>query len=288
MLGRFYRFVLSTIRAGISQDYTGTAAEMAFYALFAFFPAVIVMTSLFSAFGSSNLMLDILQYFGVVVPDYVHDYIISMANELVTNNNVGFLTFGFLISMVVASNAMFAVIKGINRSYHLTETRPVWYTRGLSILLIFSVAIVIFIGTNALVFGKIILYFIIKYTIIPKQTVALISMFRWPTIFLALFAVIFRNYYLAPNIKGNLKAQFYSAMPGTFFFCFAWIVSSWLFSIYLNHINIYDKFFGALGVFAVFLLWLYYTAIVMLIGGEINYRIYEKIKDRDKMLKTII
>ena len=107
---------------------------------------------------------------------------------------------------------------------------------------------------------------------------------------MALFAVIFTNYYLAPNIKGNLKARFYSAMPGTFFFCFAWILSSWLFSVYLNHINIYDKFFGALGVFAVFLLWLYYTAIVMLIGGEINFRIYEKIKDidKDKILKTVI
>ena len=50
----------------------------------------------------------------------------------------------------------------------------------------------------------------------------------------------------------------------------------------------YNKFFGAMGVFAIFLIWLYYTSFILLLGGEINSRFFEKLKDAKKFLNTII
>ena len=144
-----------------------------------------------------------------------------MLKEIIINYNGGFLTLTFFISMLIASNAMFAVIKGLNRAYHLEETRPLWYTRLLSIALLFLTALVIFIGTNAIVFGKIIMGYIASIKIIPQFTIDLISVFRWPFIFLALYAVFLVNYYFMPNIKHNRKAKFLAALPGTFFFCVA-------------------------------------------------------------------
>ena len=50
----------------------------------------------------------------------------------------------------------------------------------------------------------------------------------------------------------------------------------------------YNMFFGAMGVLAIFLIWLYYTSLILLLGGEINSRFYEKLKDEKAPLKTII
>ena len=116
----------------------------------------------------------------------------------------------------------------------------------------------------------------------------MISVIRWPSMFLALYAVYFVNYYFMPDLKGYKRAKFFAAIPGTFFFCFAWLISSWLFGVYLNHINMYDRFFGAMGVLAIFLMWMYYTSFILLLGGEINSRFYEKLKNEKKPWKVII
>lgn len=288
MLTRIGRFIFTTAKSVFTEDFLGLSAEMAFYSIFSFFPFLIFVVSLFSIFGSERLVNSILMHFAPIIPSYLHEYIINMSKEIVTNYNGGFLTITFFIAMFIASNALFAVIKGLNRAYHLEETRPLWYTRFLSVALLFLNALVIFVGTNAIVFGKIIMSYIKSLHIVPLFTLELISVFRWPFIFLAFYAVFLVNYYFMPNIKGNRKAKFFAALPGNFFFCSAWIISSWLFSVYLSHINMYNKFFGAMGVFAIFLIWLYYTSFILLLGGEINSRFYEKLKDSKKPLKTII
>ncbi len=288
MIARIGRFLYSTTQSVFSEDFLGLSAEMAFYSIFSFFPFLIFVVSLFSIFGSQSLVNSILLHFAPIIPNYLHEYIIMMLKEIIANYNGGFLTITFFIAMGIASNAMFALMKGINRAYHLEETRPLWYTRWLSVALLFLIALVIFIGTNVIVFGKIIMGYVISLNIVPLFVMELISIFRWPFIFLALYAVFLTLYYFMPNIKGNRKAKFFAALPGTFFFCFAWIVSSWLFSVYLNHINMYNKFFGAMGVFAIFLIWLYYTSFILLLGGEINSKFYGKLKGAKKPLKIII
>ncbi|MDD3593285.1 MAG: YihY/virulence factor BrkB family protein [Candidatus Gastranaerophilales bacterium] len=288
MFIRLCKLVFSVAEASFRDDFLGKAAEMAFYSIFAFFPFLVFMVALYSAFGTEELVTQILNYFSVIIPSDVHNYIIVMLREILHSTNATVASFTFIIAMAVASNAMFTFIKGLNKAYHVEETRPLWYTRLLSVILLFVTAFVIFLGINALVFGKIIFNFILSFGILPKQTVYFISFIRWPIIFLALYAVIFTNYYLMPNIHYNPKAKFFSTIPGTFFFCFAWIISSWLFSVYLNHFNMYSKLYGALAVFAIFLIWLYYTSFIVLLGGEVNSKFYDKLKDEERMLNTII
>ncbi len=288
MFGRICRFIKTSFFAVFEQDFMGLSAEMAFYTIFSFFPFLIFVVSLFKIFNTENLIYSIIKYFTPIIPSFVHEYIATRLNEIIASDNNGFLTLTFFLAMFIASNAMFALIKGLNRAYHVEETRPIWYTRLLSVAFLFLIAFVIFIGTNAVVFGKIILGYISSLNILPPITIAMISVLRWPLIFFALYSVFFVNYYFMPNIKGTKRAKFFAAIPGTFFFCFAWLLSSWLYGIYLNHINMYNKFFGAMGVLAIFLIWLYYTSLILLLGGEINSRFYEKLKDSDKPLKTII
>jgi membrane protein len=54
------------------------------------------------------------------------------------------------------------------------------------------------------------------------------------------------------------------------------LTASWGFGLYVNNFGTYDKVYGILAGFAVLLLWLYYTSLIMLIGGEMNYQIYKK------------
>lgn len=100
---------------------------------------------------------------------------------------------------------------------------------------------------------------------------------RWPIAFAALFFMAFLSYYILPDLRGNERFKQKSAIPGTWFFTTLWLVGSWGFSIYVNNLKTYNLVYGTIGAFAVLMVWLYYTSILILIGGEINSQVYNQL-----------
>jgi len=288
MFIRLLKFIKNIIIRVATDDFLGMAAEMAFYCILAVFPFLIFMTSIFGLIGNEHIVNSILTNVSAIAPVNFVGYLGSALNEIIFNSTSKLMVVGFLTMVFVASNGMFVMIKGLNKAYNVEETRPLWYTRLLAISLLFVMVFVIFISSNALILGKWILRYLIQLNILPVSAALMISILRWPIVFFALFSAIFVNYYFMPNIPKNFKARWFSAIPGAFFFCFFWVFASWLFSVYLGHFNIYNKFYGALGVFAISMLWFYYTSLIILIGGEINSQFYNKLKDNEKCLSTII
>jgi membrane protein len=87
----------------------------------------------------------------------------------------------------------------------------------------------------------------------------------------------FLSYYILPDLRGNEKYKRKSALPGTIFFTTFWLVGSWGFSIYVNNLSTYNLVYGTIGAFFILMIWLYYTSILLLIGGEINSQVYNKL-----------
>ena len=50
------------------------------------------------------------------------------------------------------------------------------------------------------------------------------------------------------------------------------------FSVYINNLHTYNFVYGTIAGFAVMMMWLYYTSILILIGGEINSQLYNKLE----------
>jgi membrane protein len=103
---------------------------------------------------------------------------------------------------------------------------------------------------------------------------------RWLIAFAALFLMAFLSYYILPDLKGNEKFKRKSAIPGSFFFVIFWLVASWGFSIYVNNLRTYNMVYGTIGAFAVLMIWLYYTSILILIGGELNSQTYNRLSEK--------
>ena len=116
----------------------------------------------------------------------------------------------------------------------------------------------------------------------PDEFVNTILILRWPIAFILLFILAMINYYVLPARDFSLKRK--SIVPGALFFCIFWLLGSWLFSLYVNELGTYNKVYGTIGTFAILMVWLYYTSIIMLIGGEINNQTLDKLtskKDTD-------
>lgn len=272
------KYIISLVKKIIDQDFFGVAAEMAFWFILGLFPFLLFLTSLFAKMGKKALMTPILDFITDIAPRDVSSLIINTLNEaMIFKQGLLIAVFGLCITIFLSSNAIVVIIKGLNRAYSIEETRNFIHTRILAIIMVFINALALFLTVSLIVFGKVILDFAMEYTILSQLTTDIISFVRWPVSFLALYFISIVNYYMLPNLEGNDKAKLKSVFPGTCFFSLFWMIGSWGFSVYLSNLNAYNKVYGAIGAVCILLVWLYYTSLIMLIGGEINSRVYERL-----------
>lgn len=270
------------VKAVLDNDFSGMAAEMGFMLMLGIFPAMLFLMAIFGWMGNKNFMNPVLLFLSNVLPENSLNLIRTVLNEVMIFPRGGLVGFiAIFVTLFLTSNAVAVVLKGLNRAYRVDETRSFLYTRALSVVMVFVNALMLFLSINLIVFGKVIINFLVHYGGISHAFELTLLTLRWPVAFVALYAMAFINYYILPDLKGEEKLKRKSALPGTMFFCLFWLAGSWIFSIYVNNLQTYNKVYGTIGAFAVLMVWLYYTSLLFLIGGEINSQVYNKLDSSD-------
>jgi len=227
-------------------------------------------------------MNPVLLFLSSIIPADSMNLIHTVLNEVMIFSKGGLIaTVGLIITLFLTSNAVAVVLKGLNRAYKVEETRSFVYTRLLSIIMVFVNTFMLFLSINLIIFGKVIIHFLVTYVGITHAFALTLLTLRWPVSFFALYIMALINYYILPDLKGDEKLKRKSTLPGTLFFCIFWLVGSWGFSIYVNNLHTYNRVYGTIGAFAMLMMWLYYTSILLLIGGEINSQVYNKLDIKD-------
>jgi membrane protein len=253
----------------------GMAAEMGFWFAIGIFPFMLFMMSFFSMLGKKSMFTPIINFLDAVAPTESVNLIKEVLNEVMIFEHGGLLAvFGFFITIFLASNAIFVIIKGMNRALGIDEHRSLVVTRTISVLMVFVNVFVTFITVNLIVFGKIILQVVLNFINLSSSFIDILLISRWFVSFIAIYIMAYLNYFLLPASKGSDKIKSKSAIPGTLFFCFCWMFGSWCFSVYINNLHTYNRVYGSIGAFVMLMVWLYYTSLIILVGGEINSQAY--------------
>ena len=283
----FYRALKRLIISVIQNDFYGMAAEMGFMMVIGIFPFMLFLTAVFGWMGNKSLMDPILAFLSTFMPEQAMELIITVLSEaMIFSHGRLMAIIGFCVTLVLSTNAMAVVLKGLNRAYKVEETRNFVYTRILSLLMVFVDTMVLFLTINLIVFGKVIISFLITHFHMSKVLAIILLTLRWPVAFAALYLMAFLSYYILPDLCGNERFKRKSAIPGTFFFTIFWLAGSWGFSIYVNNLKTYNMVYGTIGAFAVLMVWLYYTSVLILIGGEINSQVYNKLNEKAREIQS--
>ena len=283
----FYRALKRLIISVIQNEFYGMAAEMGFMMVIGIFPFMLFLTAVFGWMGNKSLMDPILAFLSTFMPEQAMELIITVLSEaMIFSHGRLMAIIGFCVTLVLSTNAMAVVLKGLNRAYKVEETRNFVYTRILSLIMVFVDTMVLFLTINLIVFGKVIISFLITHFHMSKVLAIILLTLRWPVAFAALYLMAFLSYYILPDLRGNERFKRKSAIPGTFFFTIFWLAGSWGFSIYVNNLKTYNMVYGTIGAFAVLMVWLYYTSVLILIGGEINSQVYNKLNEKAREIQS--
>ena len=274
-------YLQNLVKSIIRDDYANAAGEMAYMTALGLFPFMLFTMAVFGWLGKKIFINKIIFGLSTIAPQGVIDLINSVLAEVVLFQSGKIMAIvGFFMTLFLTSNAIAVIIKGLNRANNVTENRSFIKVRLLAILMVFVNTFFLFISINLIVLGKVILNFIGIYLSIPQHIIDTILITRWPIAFLMLFLLSSINYYVLPARDFSAKRK--SVIPGALFFCVFWLIGSWAFSLYVNALGTYNKVYGTIGTFAILMVWLYYSSIIILIGGQVNNQTLRKLIILDK------
>ena len=274
-------YLQNLIKCIIRDDYANAAGEMAYMTALGIFPFMLFLMAVFGWLGKTFFVNKIIFGLSTIAPQSVIDLINSVLAEVVLFKSGKIMAIvGFFMTLFLTSNAIAVIIKGLNRANTVVENRNFFKVRALAILMVFVNTFFLFISINLIVLGKVILNFIGLYLSIPQDIIDMVLITRWPIAFLMLFLLASINYYVLPARDFSAKRK--SIIPGTLFFCVFWLIGSWAFSLYVNALGTYNKVYGTIGTFAILMVWLYYSSIILLIGGQVNNQTLRKLIILDK------
>ena len=274
MIKNIYNKTKKFINVILREDVFGSAAEMSYMLTLSVFPLLLSFMAIFSIVGNTAFVNEALNTLSQFAPAEVIVVIQTVLKEVTLLKGYSLVAIiGFLTTLYLASNSISVIIKCLNKSDRIKETRGFIHTKILSIIMVFVYVIFLFFSVNLIVFGQSILSLITKYVrVIPLEVSQLILLLRWPVTFVLIFVLAAINYYVLPAKKVKIK----TVVPGSIFFTVFWLIGSWLFSIYINNFGSYNKVYGSIAAFAILMIWLYFTSIIILVGGEINNYVFDK------------
>ncbi|MFJ5772236.1 YihY/virulence factor BrkB family protein [Psychrobacillus sp. NPDC093180] len=245
-------------------DITGLAAQLAYFFLLSLFPLLIFIVTLLP-----YLNLDEAQVFRFLenyAPQDVYLLIEDTVSDILLTRNGGLLSIGIIGTIWSASNGMNAIVKSLNRSYNLDETRPFFIVRGLSVVFTLIMIVLFAVMLVLPVFGQQIGTILFSYFGFEEGFVKIWNSLRWAITPIIMLMVLTALYWIVPNQKLFLRSVF----PGAIFATVGWIIVSLGFSYYVSNFGNYSSTYGSIGGIIVLMLWLYISGIMLLVGGQIN------------------
>ena len=260
---------------------TDRGAGLTYYLVMSLFPALLVAVSLLGFFGQQSMVTDATQYLrDAGAPQSVIGIVDGALGSIVnSSSSKAFLplVIGIALGLNSASGAYGAAGRALNIAYGEPEERGFIKKKGTQIIFTLIVILLALVALVCVIVGGGLAVDIFGAIGLGDTLGEVWRYARWLVALVSTMLIFGIIYAFAPDIP-NEKFRFIT--PGAVFAVILWIIASALFFFYVSNFSNYNATYGTFAGAVVFLLWLYVTSLVFLLGGELN-AVYER-KERGK------
>lgn len=257
--------LLSLYRQIVDDRVLALAAGVVFYGLLALFPALTALVSSYALFTNAGTIGDHLANLAGLMPASAFDLVNAQVSRIVTGTT-GKLSLAFVVGLVLAiwsANAgMKAIFDALNVAYGLKERR--------SFVLLNVISLLFTIGAIAgvlLAFGAVVILPVLLSYLPLESTAWIVQWLRWPALAVLVLLALAALYRFGPD---HIEPRWHWITPGALFAALAWLAGSALLSWYLADFADYNATYGSLGAAIGLMMWMWISAIVVLVGAELN------------------
>ena len=267
---KWWAVLLEIYQAIAADRLIAVAAGVVFYALLAIFPAITAFVSLYGLFADAGTIQTHVSLLSNVLPagglEIVQEQISRISGRS-SGLGVGFVV-GLIIALWSANAGVKAMIDALNVIEGHDERRSFVRLNLLSLTLTLAAIAFLLAALGAVVaFPLIMSAFGLK-----DVTSAATWLIRWPLLLVMIMAALSVFYRYGPSRPVPRRRWL---TPGVVMASFAWLAGSAALSLYLSNFADYNATYGSLGAAIGLMMWMWLSAVVVLVGAQID-RVIER------------
>jgi membrane protein len=243
---------------------TNIAAALAYYAFLAIPAALMVAVGLFSLLAGPHAVTTMVGKLQGIMPAQATSLLSGSLTHMTQHKGTGIavLSVGFLLALWTLTGAMQNVMWAVNVAYERDESRGFVRRRIASLAMIAFALLGFALAFGVLVLGPHLSTWVGNAIGQPTLTKVVWWVAEWP-----LLVVVAGLMYFAPNVD-HPRWAFLSF--GSVLAVVVWLIASGAFAFYVSRFGSYNKTWGSLAAVVVMLTWLWLSAVVLLLGAEVN------------------
>jgi membrane protein len=195
----------------------------------------------------------------------------NFLNDFLNKQRGGLLSFGLVVALYYASNAMIGLMQSFNKSLTTFKPRNFLIKRLVAVRLTLVMILLLIGSVLILVTQDELLRYVFKAFNIQRNSMrGVIKSLRWIVIIPLFYFTIAFIYKHAPAIKEKWRL----ISPGTTLATTLMIFLTFIFSFWVNKFGTYNKVYGSIGTILILMIVIYFNALILLIGFELNVSIH--------------
>lgn len=272
--------VLKYFVEGLNKGYvTNRAASLSFSFFLALFPAILFFFTLIPYIPVPNLQENLMSLLEDAMPPNTFEVARSTLDDIINQPRGGLVSIGFILALYFATNGVSGIIDAFDQSYHSVDSRKGFNQRWVSLYLVVILSFIIILAISLWIGGKVLIILFTSKGILSGMQVILLEAARWFTLSILSFFSLSVLYYFGPA----KKQRFRFISPGSILATVLFLAASIGFDYYVTNFATYNALYGSIGTLIIVLMWIYFNALILLVGFELNVSI-SKAKRGDKLI----
>lgn len=261
----FLIYIIKFLRKIKHDDIFSISAQFSYYIILGIFPFIFILMSLLGRY--SSFIYELLLTVESLIPHDVYKIIYNIADDSINSFNTTYLQASIVALIWSASSGSVGIIRGINKAYDCPVKSNFIAIRIKGIFFTISLIFSLQLSFVFIIAGKQLILFLQKISILTNYIFIVINITRYLIPILIFFLIFSFTYRFLPCEKVKYK----SIISGALFATLGCVIGSMLFSLYIDtKIMFYNNIYGNLSGFFIFIIWIYLSSFIFLLGAEIN------------------
>lgn len=241
------------------------ASSIAYSFFVALFPFLLFILNLIPYIPIEGFQTRFLIFIEQHLPPQTADLFYPVIADIAVNPRGGLLSFVIILSILLAANGVNAIFSAFEYSFHVTINRNFFKQYGISLMVSLFLASLLVFTVAVILYGEYIINDL-KGRAYLTNDLFWISILQ-VTVFVVMIYIVIATLYYFGTKEGKIS-KFFSL--GAFVTTLLFMLTTYLFGVYINNFSTYNELYGSLGALLIMLLYIWINSNLLLLGFELN------------------
>ncbi|HBY68675.1 MAG TPA: ribonuclease BN [Flavobacteriaceae bacterium] len=265
----------------IKGTFSSRASSIAYSFFIAIFPFLLFILNLIPYLDFIDGFLNrFLIFIENLLPPQTADLFYPVIADIAVNPRGGLLSFSIILAMFLSANGVNAIFSAFEYSVHVTINRTFVRQYAVAFGVAILLALLLLTTVGVILYGEYLINQLVGKAYV-EDNVYIISILQLVIFVIMIYTIISILYYF--GTKQGKESRFFSF--GAFITTILFLVTTYLFGVYINNFSNYNELYGSLGALLIMLFYIWINSNLLLLGFELNASL-RLLRDKNKNVNT--